>query len=192
MSWDAHILAGGQARRLGGEDKAALVVGGRRILDRLLAALQGRATRIVVVGGPERHLEGGLEVIPDRLPGTGALGGLYTALASTTSDRTLVIACDMPFVTGPFLEFLALSGNDCDATVPRDRHGLHPLCAVYARSAAPVIRRSIDQGVRRIREAIDPLRTHVIEGPALEAFDPGGRLLDNINTPDDYARVLRG
>ena len=54
------------------------------------------------------------------------------------------------------------------------------------------IRRSIDQGVRRIRDAIDALRIHLVEGPALEAFDPGGRLLDNINTPDDYARVLRG
>src|SRR3954462_13086379 len=104
MSWDAHILTGGHARRLGGEDKAALVVGDRRILDRLLAALRGRATRIVVVGGPERHLEGGLEVIPDRLPGTGALGGLYTALASATSDPPLVLPGGMPFLAGPVPE----------------------------------------------------------------------------------------
>jgi molybdopterin-guanine dinucleotide biosynthesis protein A len=62
---------------------------------------------------------------------------------------------------------------------------------VYARSAAPAIRRAIDRGVRRVREAIDPLRMHLIEGPALAAFDPEGRLLTNINTPDDYARVLR-
>jgi molybdopterin-guanine dinucleotide biosynthesis protein A len=192
MFWDAHILAGGQARRLGGHDKGALVVGDRRILERQLAALHGRAARIVVVGGPERHIGGGVEVIPDRLPGLGALGGLYTALVSATWERTLVLACDMPFVTGPFLEYLATSGGAFDATVPRDRHGLHPLCAVYARSVAPTIRRSIDQGVRRIREAIDPLRIHVIEGPALEAFDPEGRLLENINTPDDYARVLHG
>jgi molybdopterin-guanine dinucleotide biosynthesis protein A len=46
--------------------------------------------------------------------------------------------------------------------------------------------------VRRVREAIDPLRMHLIEGPALEAFDREGRLLTNINTPDEYARVRRG
>jgi molybdopterin-guanine dinucleotide biosynthesis protein A len=191
MFWDAHILAGGQARRLGRQDKAALVVADRRILDRQLAALGGRASRIVLVGGPDRHIVG-VEVIPDRLPGMGALGGLYTALVSAASDRTLVLACDMPYVTGPFLEFLATTGGDCDATVPRDGQGLHPLCAVYARSAAPAIRHAIDRGVRRVRDAIDPLRMLLIEGPALEAFDPEGRLLTNINTPDEYARALRG
>jgi molybdopterin-guanine dinucleotide biosynthesis protein A len=192
MIWDAHILAGGQARRLSGHDKSTLVVGGQRIIDRQLAVLRGRAARIVVVGGPERHLGAGIEVIPDRIPGIGALGGLYTALVSATAERTLVIACDMPFVSGPFLEYLATSGSDCDATVPRDGHGLHPLCAAYARAAAPAIRRSIDQGVRRILDAITLLRIHAIEGPALEAFDPAGRLLENINTPDDYGRVRRG
>jgi molybdopterin-guanine dinucleotide biosynthesis protein A len=192
MLWDAHILAGGHARRLGGHDKGALVVGDRRILDRQLAALEGRAARIVIVGGPERLGGARFEVIADCLPGVGALGGLYTALASARSERTLVIACDMPFVTGEFLEHLATGGRDFDATVPRDRHGLHPLCAAYARSAAPVIRRAIDQGVRTIQDAIDPLRIHLVEGPALEAFDPDGRLLENINTPDDYARVVRG
>lgn len=192
MLWDAHILAGGHARRLGGHDKGALVVGDRRILDRQLAALEGRAARIVIVGGPERFGGASFEVIADCLPGVGALGGLYTALVSARSERTLVIACDMPFVTGEFLEHLATGGSDFDATMPRDRHGLHPLCAAYARSAAPVIRRAIDQGVRTIQDAIDPLRIHLVEGPALEAFDPDGRLLENINTPDDYARVVRG
>jgi len=57
---------------------------------------------------------------------------------------------------------------------------------------APLIRRSIDEGVRKVREAIDPLRIRVIDGAALEAFDPAGRLLENVNTPDDYARARRG
>jgi molybdopterin-guanine dinucleotide biosynthesis protein A len=192
MLWDAHILAGGQARRLGGRDKGALVVGDRRILERQIAALAGRAARIVLVGGPERHIGGGVEVIRDSLPDLGALGGLYTALVNARAERTLVIACDMPFVTGPFLEYLATTGPDCDVTVPRDERGLHPLCAVYARAVAPAIRRSIDRGERRVREAIDALRLHLVEGPALAAFDPAGRLLENINTPDDYARVRRG
>ena len=133
MFWDAHILAGGHARRLGGHDKGALVVGDRRILDRQLAALGGRAARIVIVGGPERHIGAGVEVIPDRLPGIGALGGLYTALVSATSERTLVIACDMPFVTGTV------------SRVPRDdrRRTATPPCRGTARAcirSAPCMR----------------------------------------------------
>ena len=192
MAWDAHILAGGRARRLDGRDKSTLPVGDRRILDLQLAALRGHAARIVIVGGPPRGGEDGVEVIADRLPGVGALGGLYTALVSATAERTLVLACDMPFVTGAFLEYLARCSIGYDAAVPRDCRGLHPLCAVYARSVAPLIRRSIDEGVRKVRAAIDPLRIHVIEGAALEAFDPAGRLLENVNTPDDYARARRG
>ena len=193
MFWDAHILAGGHARRLGGHDKGALVVGDRRILDRQLAALEGRAARIVIVGGPERLGGAGFEVIADWLPGVGALGGLYTALVSARSERTLVIACDMPFVTGAFLEYLATSAAatsmpPCPATATACIRSAPPTRG----RRRPLIRRAIDQGVRTIQDAIDPLRIHLVEGPALEAFDPDGRLLENINTPDDYARVVRG
>jgi molybdenum cofactor guanylyltransferase len=195
MVWDAYILAGGQARRFGGRDKSALVIGSRRILDRQIAMLRGRAARIVIVGGPaDRPAPDGTTVIADRLPGTGALGGLYTALHDAMSARTLVLACDMPFVTGEFVEYLARTGLDCDVTLPRTGDGLHPLCAMYARDAAPVIRRSIDQGERRVREAVATLRLRVIEGRELAAFDPDGRLLHNINTQNDYdrARAVRG
>jgi molybdopterin-guanine dinucleotide biosynthesis protein A len=195
MVWDAHILAGGQARRFGGRDKSALVVGARPILDRQIAMLRGRAARIVIVGGPAgRPAPAGTTVIADRLPGTGALGALYTALDDAMSARTLVLACDMPFVTGEFVEYLARTGLDCDVALPRTGDGLHPLCAMYARDAAPVIRRSIDQGERRVREAVAMLRLRVIEGRELAAFDRDGRLLHNINTQDDYdrARAMRG
>ena len=190
MAWDAHILAGGLARRFGGRDKSALVVGARPILDRQVAMLRGRAARIVIVGGRAgRAVPAGTTVVADRLPGAGALGALYTALDDATSARTLVLACDMPFVTGEFVDYLARTGLDCDVTLPRTEDGLHPFCAMYAREAAPVIRRSLDQGERRVREAVATLRLRVIEGRELAAFDPDGRLLHNINTQNDYDRA---
>ena len=42
-------------------------------------------------------------MIPDRIKGVGALGGLYTALADAPTEQVLVIACDMPFLAAPFL-----------------------------------------------------------------------------------------
>jgi molybdopterin-guanine dinucleotide biosynthesis protein A len=190
MPWDAAILAGGQARRLDGQDKSALPIAGVPVLDRQLAALRRLTSRIVIVGGPpDRYDRVGIPVVPDLLPDIGPLGGLYTALRGA-SERIIVLACDLPFVTTPFLECLLRTGRDADATVPRTADGLHPLCASYAADAAPRIRRLIDEGVRQVQEALGSLRLHIVEGAALAPYDPDGRLLHNINTPDDYARAI--
>jgi len=190
MPWDAAILAGGQARRFDGLDKSALPIAGRRLLDHQLTALGRLTSRIVIVGGPpERFADAGVPVVADALPGIGPLGGLSTALEGA-SERIIVLACDLPFVTTPFLRYLLQTGRDADATVPRTADGLHPLCASYAQGAAPMIRRLIDEGVRQVQEALGSLRLHIVEGEALAAHDPDGRLLHNINTPDDYARAI--
>ena len=190
MPWDAAILAGGQARRLDGQDKGALPVAGVRVIDRQLGALRPLTSRIVIVGGPpDRYGDVGVPIVPDLLPDVGPLGGLYTALHGA-SERIVVLACDLPFVSTPFLRYLLDTGRDADVTIPRTTAGLHPLCAAYAADAAPLIRRLIDEGVRRVQEALGSLRLHIVEGPALAAHDPDGRLLHNINTPDDYARAI--
>jgi len=191
MTWEAAILAGGRARRLGGQDKGALRVGAGSILERQVALLRARTSRVTIVGGPpDRALPPDVTAVPDAFEDLGPIGGLYTALARARADRLLVLACDLPFVTGEFLEYLVLAGPDAEVVLPRDDRGLHPLCAAYAASATPVIREAIERGVRKVRQAIAPLRLHLIEGRELAAFDPHGRLLHNVNTPGDYERAL--
>jgi len=67
---------------------------------------------------------------------------------------------------------------------------MHPLCAVWATTALPVVGRLLDRGVRKVGTALEALRVQVVEGATLEAFDPDGWLLHNINTADDYQRAL--
>src|SRR6187551_1196657 len=95
IPWTAAILAGGQARRLGGIDKSALVVGTRSILERQLSLLHGITSHILIVGsgGSEVQSDGiRIRVVADRIPGAGALGGLYTALVEAPTEQVLVIA----------------------------------------------------------------------------------------------------
>jgi molybdopterin-guanine dinucleotide biosynthesis protein A len=188
--FSAAILAGGQARRFGGRDKSALPVGAASILDRQLAALRAITPHILIVGGdPSRGQAAGIPVVPDRLAGMGALGGLYTALVEAPTEQVLVIACDMPFVTAPFLDYLASRGAGVDAAVPRDGHGPHPLCASYARRAAAALRARLDQGQLRVIDALAALEVRYLEGEELRPFDPDGTLLLNVNTPDEYERA---
>lgn len=196
--WTAAILAGGQARRLGGLDKSALAVGDpaaapRSILDRQLAVLRDLTPHILIVtreDAPAARQAGGAGVVTirDRVD-AGALGGLYTALVEAPTEQILVIACDMPFVTAPFLARLATLGasREFDAVVPRDAHGRHPLCAAYQRRTAAAIRARIDAGQLRVLDALATMAVREIGPDELAAYDPDGRLLLNVNTPEDHA-----
>ena len=73
----AAIVAGGRARRFGGQDKSRLLVEGRSIIVRQLEVLQQVAADVIVVGAPaERFADLGVRSVPDTLPGHGALGGI--------------------------------------------------------------------------------------------------------------------
>ncbi len=195
MAWEsavfsAAILAGGQARRLGGVDKSALAVGTSSILDRQLSLLRALTPHILIVAG-DASPAADVPVVADRIPGAGSLGGLYTALMDAPTDQVLVIACDMPFLTAPFLMRLAARGVDVDVAVPRSAAGRHPLCASYARSVAGHLKARIEHGHLRVREALDGLNVRELGPEELAEFDPDGLLLLNVNTPDDYAKALK-
>ena len=96
--WSAAILAGGRARRLGGQDKSALIVDGVRLLDRQLAALRPLTDRILLVGYPG-SAPPSCTLVNDHRPGTGPLGAIVTALSVATTERVLILAADLPFVT---------------------------------------------------------------------------------------------
>lgn len=183
------ILAGGRARRFGGADKSSLVLAGRSILERLLDAVRPVTPQVFAVGDwHAAAARAGLRVVPDLMPGMGALGGIYTAIVSSPAERTLVLGCDMPFVTTAFVERLA-QVTDADVVMPRTQTGYQPLCAIYDRVCAPSIRRRLDEG--DLHAAVPPGGVRVVEiGPGeLAAYDPEGLLFVNVNTPHDYAQA---
>lgn len=190
---DAAILAGGRARRLGGGDKGALRIGPASIFERQLAVLDGVADRVFVVGA-ERALSIGrdVRVVPDRLPGSAALGGIYTALCESTGTHVLVVACDLPFLSSALLARLVeLAVEEVDAVVPRTRDGLQPLCAVYARRLGERVRERIESGHLKIQDLFGAIRVRELGPDELVEFDPDGRLFFNVNTPGDLERAVR-
>ena len=190
ISWTAAILAGGQARRLGGIDKSALIVGASSILERQLSLLRGLTPHILIVASDRSRVRAGdTRVVADRIAGAGALGGLYTALMDAPTEQVLVIGCDMPFLDAPFLTYLMEQGRDADATVPRDERGRHPLCASYARRIAEHLHDRITAGELRVCDALTDLAVREIGPEELAPFNRDGRLLLNVNTPDDYTRA---
>jgi molybdenum cofactor guanylyltransferase len=178
----AAILAGGRARRLEGVNKGTLVVGRTAIIDRQLDILREIAGDVFVVG---RHDDAwtsrGLRVIPDEIPDAGPLGGIYTAIVHSPCERTLVVACDMPFLSEALLRKLA-AVDDADLVIPRHARGYEPLCAIYSRACAGDIR---DRLARGINEA-----SRLPAGVRVTEFDVDNEtFFVNVNTPHDYERA---
>jgi len=185
----AAILAGGRSRRLGGRDKSQLVIDGRTIFDRQLRVLRSVVDRVVVVANdPARFMDSGVTVVEDLVRDAGALGGIYTAL-SIDKEPVLVIACDMPYLTAPFLRYVMDASHEADVAVPRSADGYHPLCACYTQACAGPARRRVQAGALRVVDLFDDVHVRTIDSAEIAAFDPDGRLLLNINTPADLARA---
>ena len=184
------ILAGGRARRFDGRDKSRLVIDGTSIIVRQVQLLQRVTDEVFLVGhDPDRFADLGLPVVGDRVLGAGALGGIYTALASTTADRVLVIACDMPFLVEPLLQALLALAQSGDGAWVRTSRGPEPLVACYRQSARERIREAIAAGHLKAADLGLTLNIGELSEQDVAAFGDPGHMLANLNTPEDYARV---
>lgn len=191
--WSAAILAGGQARRFGGRDKSALVVEGRPILERQIDELSTLTADIMIVGGqaarsgPSTSLRAGrARLVADRVPGSGPLAGLHAALIESRGDATIVIACDMPYVSAPFLRHLLELTRVADAVVPRTERGYHPLCAAYTRACLPAAAARLAGARLTMAGLFEDVRVRAVTIEEIDAFGDHHRLLANVNTPAEY------
>ncbi|MFE3162958.1 NTP transferase domain-containing protein [Streptomyces sp. NPDC059224] len=131
-AYDAIVLAGGAARRLGGADKPSVRVGGRPLLDRVLTACAG-ARDTVVVAAP-RPTPRPVRWTREDPPGGGPVAALDAGLRHTTADRAVVLSADLPFLERATVERLlaALHATGADGALLTDTDGRdQPLVAAY-------------------------------------------------------------
>ena len=181
------ILAGGESSRMG-RDKALLELEGVALIVRTARLVESATERCTIVGD-EVRLEGlELFVIEDEFSGAGPLGGIATALHASGTEWNLIVACDLPYLTGEWLEFLIERAmrSDADAVLPMNERGAEPLCAVYRKRAEAAIRAALDRGVRKVTDGLADVRIEFIEPREWKGFDSGGLLFKNMNSPADY------
>jgi molybdopterin-guanine dinucleotide biosynthesis protein A len=183
----AAILTGGRASRLGGIRKATLTVDGVSIIDRQLAVLRAVADPVFLVTSADGPADAELTVVRDLYPNHGALGGIYTAINASPHNRTLVVACDMPFLDTRLLEHMA--AIDGDLVIPRSVRGYEPLCAIYSRACAASMSERLTRGELEASRVPEGVRVSEVGPEVIAAYDPDGLLFVNVNTPHDYERA---
>jgi len=191
-------MAGGESSRMG-VDKGLLEIAGVPMIvraARLVESVVGAPA--VVVGTPEKYRALGLRAIADDGPRCGPLGGIATALRASDAEWNLIVACDLPYLTRKWLEYLWQRARDSDAEAvvplnlaPANKRGAEPLCAVYHKGAEQAMRRALERGVRKVTDGLAELRVEVIEPAAWKGFDSDGLLFKNVNTPADYEEAKR-
>ncbi|MFE5920846.1 NTP transferase domain-containing protein [Streptomyces sp. NPDC056468] len=141
VAYDAVVLAGGAARRLGGVDKPGVRVGGRPLLDRVLAACADARTTVVVAD--PRPTARPVTWAREDPPGGGPVAALDAGLRHTGAEQVVVLSADLPFLDEGTVRRLlaALRSGDADGALLTDADGRdQPLVAAYR---APALRREL-------------------------------------------------
>lgn len=187
------ILAGGQARRMGGGDKALLRLGERTLLDHVTARLAPQVDAVVLNanGDPARFAGADLPVVPDSIGGyAGPLAGILAGLDwahQQGATQVLSVAADTPFFPGDLGKRLGQdSATIAMAATQHPEKGLlrHPTFARWPVALLEDLRAALLGGVRKIVAFADAHGCAPVEFDTVP-FDP----FFNINTPGDMQKA---
>lgn len=192
------ILAGGQARRMGGGDKSLLDLGGQTLLARAMQRLGGQVDDMVLnANGPsDRFADTGLRVVADSFPGfAGPLAGVLAGMEAAEElghKWIATVAADTPFfptdlVLGLRTAIVSEASSPMALAATEDPDGtlrLHPTFGLWQVAHADALREALESGVRKVLDFTDPLSPAVTVF-ATDPFDP----FFNINRPGDLDRA---
>lgn len=189
------ILAGGQATRMGGGDKALLTVGGETLMAHVISRFdpQVQGLAINANGDPKRLAHLGLPIIPDSIAGfAGPLAGVLAGLdwaATQGADTIVTAAADTPFLPCDLVPMLQLAAEGMIhplalAATPDPKRGQarHPTFGLWPVALREDLRAALHDGVRKVVQWSDRHDGRIAKFPDEMAFF-------NVNTPDDLAQA---
>jgi molybdopterin-guanine dinucleotide biosynthesis protein A len=196
----AFILTGGASSRMG-KAKALLEFGGEPLIIRIARMIEPLVSSVIAVGPSERYAPLGLPLIEDQPFGIaaergrspGPLAGIASALSASRTDWNLILACDLPYLSREWVAWLLARTNISSTQIimPLTEGGPEPLAAVYRRECAEPIIAALQRGIRKVTDAMAQLRTDFVAEPEWHHIDPQGRVLRNMNSPEDYEEARK-
>ncbi len=182
-------------------DRAFLKVGEETFIERASNALEPTCSNVKIVINENQKSKfekafPSFDFIFDVHARRGALGGIHAALKNCASDWAVILAVDLPFVTGEAIECLArtaVESKDISAAVaPKQTDGrLQPLCAVYrVADCLPELETLLKKTASAsVNDFLKLIPCHFIEQNELAA-DGRENLLYNVNEPDEYRLIM--
>ncbi|MBI4593711.1 MAG: molybdenum cofactor guanylyltransferase [Candidatus Rokubacteria bacterium] len=190
MKVSGVIQAGGRSTRMGGEPKALMDLGGRRIIERVVAAVAPVVDEVLVVTNtPDLYRYLGLPMVPDVYPDGGSLGGIYSGLRAAAGDIAFTVACDMPFLRTDVARLVVELASRADVVIPRVGDQLETMHAAYGKHCLGPMEDRLGAGQLKIVGFFDKVRVMEIpEGDVARLADPAVVFM-NVNTPAELERA---
>lgn len=184
------IQAGGRSTRMGGQPKALLGLGGKRIIERVVDAVGAVLDDLLLVTNtPERYAFLGLPMVPDAFPEGGALGGIYSGLRAVGGDAAFTVACDMPFLHPAIVRMVVERAGEGDVVIPRTGVQLETMHAVYGKRCLPAMEARLRAGQLKIVGFFPDVRVVELDSAAMASHRAPEVAFMNVNTPEELARA---
>jgi molybdopterin-guanine dinucleotide biosynthesis protein A len=175
-----------------GIDKAWLEIEGQSLIERTLASVRAVTSSVAIIANTERYGRLGVPVFADTYQGIGPLEAVRVALSNTQTNRILLVACDLPFLTPALFRFQLSIPSTSQAIVPLSADNqLEPLCAIYCKNSLQAVETLIEQGERKMAKLFEKVPTRFVEFKEIRELDGAHLFFENINSPEDYDRALR-
>ena len=187
----AVILAGGQGRRMGGQDKGLIEFNGKTLVSILIDRLASQSIDIVINANrnQERYLSLGYPVIKDQLEDyQGPLAGFASAMSVVTTDYIVTLPCDSPLLVDDYIDRFIASHEETGASivVAHDGDRLQPVHALIKVDLLPSLQQFLESGDRKID------RWYAQHDFRRADFSDCADMFRNINTPDDQQSLQAG
>ncbi|NOZ82219.1 MAG: molybdenum cofactor guanylyltransferase [Euryarchaeota archaeon] len=189
MRCTAVVLAGGASRRMG-SDKKLLRLNGRSFLEHVVEAARAAGEEVMVAVATAAQAEEVMRlcdarVVLDSHPGAGPAMALLSASAQASHECILSMPVDCPLLKPELYRLLAAELEHSSACIPEALGRLQPLHGAYRRSALAGLER-----VRSMYQLAELLKARVLPESRVRSADPGLESFLNVNTPQDYRRIL--
>lgn len=177
------ILAGGEGRRMNGQDKGWIGLQGKPLVQHALDRLQPQVTHCII--SANRHLDRyralGVPVVSDAETYLGPLAGIAHALQQIQTEYALIVPTDAPLLPLDLAERL-LQQLPAPLVICHDGERLQPLFGLYHRSLADSIFKFLAAGERKLT------RWCMEQSPAILTIEQINAFA-NVNTPDELQRI---
>ncbi len=180
---------------MGGRPKALMELGGRRLVERVAAALAEVVDDLLVVTNtPDLYRFLGLPMVPDVYPDRGSLGGIFSGLKAAAGDAAFTVACDMPFLHPGVIRLVVERAPLADVVVPRVGGQLETLHAAYRKSCLPHMEARLSAGRLKIVGFFSEVSVLEIDEREVARYADPAVVFMNVNTPEELerARALAG
>jgi molybdopterin-guanine dinucleotide biosynthesis protein A len=182
------ILAGGKSSRMGTE-KGLQLLCGKPLISYAIEVLAGFCDRIFISSSSDAYQSFGYQMVADEYPGIGPMGGLYSALRKSKTEKNLVLSCDLPIVSRDLMAFILQNAEGYQVAVPWEgnRH-YEPLCGFYDQSVLEPMTEYIRNGNYKLPDLFEEISINkLIINDKLVCFRENQFL--NVNSKHDLERA---